>query len=191
MTIRGLEANANPVGSTDLIKKLHTDPLNWGFLIQDEQEILDYPQRVNDFTHNAWNITDRDYNIVKGSMDGKSVKITGHKSQHGAGIIANPAGGYIGPVNAEPGGFYNKTDIVRANAFKRQHKAFTRNGRRNLHPRQAEFLLRGATHNLRNDLVGNYNPYNDVKVEITNPYTYTPYLLRKHSKKSYKRRRRN
>ena len=185
MALRGLEPNSNPLGGTDLIRKLHSDPLNWGFLIQDEQMILDYPQRVQDVSHNAWNLTDRDYDIIKNVNYGDKVKISGHLRKHNPGFVRDANNALVG-IPGQTGGWIDKTNQNRSDIFIRQRNALSDG--RTLSRNQSEWLLNNLTRPLRQDFIANYSPYNDIQVSITNPYTYTPYLLRKHSKKSYAKR---
>ena len=179
MTLRGLEKDSNPVGQTDLVKKLHSDPLNWGFLIEDEQFILDYPARFNDMYGNMpYEPTTRDlerlnrqpYDDEKVKVYTKNKRIDVPQQEFRDGVLVDvptQAGGWIEAPTPRTQHFQFMRKLSQ-----RMTGGFDANG--------AKLALRHLTAPVRDNRFGGWRPYSDIKVEITNPYTYTPYLLRKH-----------
>lgn len=155
MALKGLDPNTNPVPLTNFVKKLNEDPLSWGFLIQDEKVILDYPEH-RFYRQPNLDVTDYDYYNM---LQANSFAIT--STERG---IANR--GRNNQINTQRiKDHYEFWDAVRTR--RKPSKQTTSNH------------LRMLTQNMnrrRQNLA-------DIKVEITNPFTYTPYLLRKHKKK--------
>ena len=189
MTIRGLEANSNPLGQTNLIKKLHTDPLSWGFLIQDDQMILDYPERLEDM-RGDFNVTERDLDRLNREVyKDEKVRILAYKEPREAVYNIqevdedDPTNIFDeAPLRPTAGG-WSVYPTNRTNHLQFVRKLYDGNMSRD----RAKITLQTVTGPVETYKHLWYTPYNDVKVEITNPYTYTPYLLRKHKTKKRKK----
>lgn len=152
MTLRGLDINANPIGYTNFVNKLHTDPQKWGFLIEDDNIILDYPEYQGDIHHQNWHLTQHDYNAL---FNGTGIKVVG-KDMRDRGQQSRP----------------ERMKRIWRDWEYRAHRRQERN-----HYEAENFLNRATAR------VAHYAPQADIKVEIENPYNYTPYLLRRHSKR--------